>query len=225
MVHHCLYLGRTLLERDAGLLMTNRKKLWTTIIVLIMLVGLPLGSWFFLFQGKKLWKDRYIPEFELTSLTKSAFTEDDLLGKVHVAHFTFLGCEQPYCDDVWKAMQSVQRTFSEEEDLLLVTYSIDPEADSMPVLEAKAEKYGVIPGKWFFVTGSKSDLADVVVEGYRITKLRFREEGYTKEDLKASPRLALVQPDGYIKGYYPVEDEEDVDRLIKDILEMLKESE
>lgn len=203
---------------------SSNKKVWTTIIVLVMLVGLPLGSWYFLFQGKKMWKDRYIPEFHLTSIADPDFTQDDLLGKVHVAQFAYLSCVQPYCEQVWKAMEAVQEEFEENDQVLLVTYTIDPEVDSIPILEEQADHHGAEPGKWYFVTGTKETIAHVVVEGYRITKLRFREEGYGTEYLKGSPRIALVRPDGYIKGYYPVEDQKDIDRLIKDIRELLKQT-
>lgn len=189
----------------------TRKRILTIIMVVFLLVLLPMGSYYFLSQGKDLWDKREVANYSLTDQSEASFSLEMLEDKVHVAAFLFSTCESPYCQDVLATQAYLQETFQDEDDLAILTITIDPEVDSVPTIQAWADSAGAEEGKWFFLTGEKEAIQRVAVTSYSITKLRFREERFSK--IKASPKLVLVGRDGYIKGYYKT-GEGDRDKLV-----------
>jgi protein SCO1/2 len=88
-----------------------------------------------------------------------------------------------------------------------------PEVDSVPVLRAYASRYHARAGKWDFVTGKKQDLYRLARQGYSLAQ----DEGDGgEEDFVHTQMLALVDPKGYIRGYYDGTDEAEIQRLIRD---------
>ncbi len=193
----------------------KNRKLLVTAMVIAMLVILPLISFFFLRSGKSMWSDRSIPAYALTNQLGEAFGTEQLQGKVYVAAFLYSTCDDPYCDSVVVTQQLVQEQFADNTDLIQLTFSIDPEVDSVPVLQDWATEMGATPGFWYLLTGDKATVAKVVVGGYRITKLRFREPRFS--GLKASPRITIIGKDGFIKGYYKTETARHRERLMRAI--------
>lgn len=183
-------------------------------MVVFLLVLLPMGSYFFLSQGKDLWDKRPVAAYTLTDQTGETFRKEMLDGKVHLAAFVYSTCISPYCQDVLAAQAFLQQEYAEANDVVLLTITIDPEVDSVPTLREWADSAGAQYGKWMFLTGDKEAIQRVAVTSYSITKLRFREERFSK--LKASPKLVLIGKDGYIKGYYTT-DTDDRDKLVEAI--------
>lgn len=187
-------------------------------MVVFLLVVMPMGSYYFLSQGKDLWDKREVADYTLLDQQGKTFSLSMLDEKVHVAAFLFSTCISPYCDEVLATQAYLQDTFSDTDGFSILTITIDPEVDSVPTIRNWADSAGAIYDKWYFLTGEKEAIQRVAVTSYSITKLRFREERFSK--IKASPKLVLIGKDGYIKGYYKtgVDDREKLVEAIKNQL-------
>ena len=141
-----------------------------------------------------------------------AFTEKQVQGKIYVTDYFFTTC-QSICPVMSKQMERVQSVFADEPRLLIVSHTVNPEFDSVPVLSDYAKAHGAIKDKWFFVTGDKKALYDLARKGYYLNT-EVGDGG--PNDFIHTQNFALVDGDGQIRGYYDGTDSAEVKRLILD---------
>jgi protein SCO1/2 len=166
-----------------------------------------------------------VPSFTLTDQRGTAITSGDLTGKVWIASFIYTTCPGP-CPRVVQRVADVQRRLGDEADLRFVSFSVDPAADTPEVLAAYGESRGIEPERWKLVTGSVPAVVDLVRRGFLLAVERaddtdpqvLASEGPVVHDL----RLALVDRDLQVRGYYDSTDPEAVDRLVGDARRLLR---
>ena len=57
---------------------------------------------------------------------------------------------------------SVYKEFINDDEIKFISHSVTPEIDSVPVLKAFAEKYGVEKhNKWYFTTGPRKHIYEL----------------------------------------------------------------
>lgn len=95
-----------------------------------------------------------IPAFRLTDQLGRAVTEKELEGRITVANFFFTRCKG-ICPRMSLNMAYLQKALREDPDILLLSHSVDPEADSVPVLAAYAAAQGADPARWRLLTGDR----------------------------------------------------------------------
>lgn len=162
-----------------------------------------------------------IPSFRLTSQDSSEVTGAILRGKIHVADFFFTRCES-ICPKLSSQLSRVQEVFSQNPDLQLVSYTVDPAHDTPAVLRRYAREYDARPGRWLFLTGNKRDLYNLALKGYFLPIQDDGEKTATpNETFTHSEKLILVDKEGIIRGYYDGTNKKDVDRLILEIRVLL----
>ena len=85
------------------------------------------------------------PAFDLVDQHGQRFTDEDLKGKVWVADFIFTNCPD-FCPALTANMVRLQRELAADgllgEDVMLVSFSVDPIADTPEVLYRYTEAYG-----------------------------------------------------------------------------------
>lgn len=117
-------------------------------------------------------------------------------------------------------MALLQEAYKNDPDLLLLSHSVMPWNDSVPVLKEYAIENGVDDSKWNLVTGSKEAIYNMARNGY------FAEEDFTKtqdpETFIHTENFILVDKEGYIRGVYNGTLELDLERLKRHI-KILKE--
>lgn len=159
-----------------------------------------------------------VPAFQLTSQQGQAISQKDLDGHIYVADFFFATCP-----DICKAMSSqmvrVQEAFQDEEQVKLVSFTVNPEYDTPEVLREYGERYGADPGKWYFLTGDRDKIYTLAQKGFYLPVMKV--EG--QQDFIHSEKFMLVDKDRYVRGIYDGTDKEDVDRLIIEIKVLLDE--
>jgi protein SCO1/2 len=160
-----------------------------------------------------------VPEYKLTDQQGKVFSSDQLKGKVYVADFVFTRCTG-ICPKMTSQLTRVQEKFAEKNDVVLVTYTVDPEYDSVGAMNGYAEEYKAIYGKWYMLTGAKADIYDLANNGYMVAAA---EEG--EEQFVHTPKFTLVDKKGRIRGYYDGTKPEDVDKLMTEIDVVLQEKE
>ena len=128
-----------------------------------------------------------VPDFELTTQDNTPLKRQDLLGKVWVADFIYTTCNGP-CPMMTQKMRQVQSTFP---DVLLLSFSVDPEHDTPSKLAAYAAAARATP-RWRFLTGDRKTLQMLSREAFKLSDL----------GLTHSTRLVLVDDKSRIRGYY-----------------------
>ena len=117
-------------------------------------------------------------------------------------------------------LERVYKEFEKEPEFMIVSHTVDPETDSVPVLMDYAKKHGVISNKWLFLTGEKPKLYDIARKGYLLNA----EEGNgDDDDFIHTQNFALIDKEKHIRGFYDGTDSLEINRLIQEIKLLLKE--
>lgn len=166
-----------------------------------------------------------LPGFEATGVSSNgkAFTFDQrsLAGAPYVASFVFTRCAGP-CPAISGRMAGLQEALPAE--VRLVSFSVDPDRDTPPVLAEYAERFGADPDRWWFARMEKAPLYELVYAGFKLTILVDPKapSGYRSTH---STKLVLVDAAGTIRGYYDSNSEREMSRLKRDALALLKNPE
>lgn len=147
----------------------------------------------------------------------NTFTNEALANKVHVANFFFCSCPV-VCPQMTEETKKVYDAFGENEEFMIVSYSIDPKRDSIPKLTAFADKLGVNKKNWHFVNIGKESVYKIARYDYDITTVEGTAEN---NDFIHSELLTLVDRDLKIRGYYDSTEPDEIEQLIKDIKKIL----
>jgi protein SCO1/2 len=160
-----------------------------------------------------------IPVDTFQAHTGSVFVTDRLKGVVTVSDFFFAECGG-ICPKMSSQLERVQAAFKNKKDFRIVSYTVDPESDSVAALQEYAFGYQADTAMWNFVTGKKKNLYDLARHGYF---LPVEPGNGDSEDFIHSDQFVLTDRNGIIRGYYTGTDSTAVDSLIQDIRFLLNE--
>jgi protein SCO1 len=189
-------------------------------IILIVMLGAFLASSTFFYKLLTAPRDQKLPilgqveDFKLEDTNRQPVTLADLKGKVWVADFIFTTCGG-ICPTMTRNLASLHRSYDQENDVLMVSISVNPDTDTPDVLKVYAKKYNANTTKWLFLTGSSDDIKKIAVESFKL--------GDIKEPVFHSPYFTLVDRQARIRGYYDGTETAGVDKLLKDIAKLKKE--
>ncbi len=158
-----------------------------------------------------------IPDFRFVSQEGKTVSQADLNGSVYIANFFFASC-QDICKKMSAQMERVNDAFRNNPQVKLISYTVDPERDSVAVLKRYAEMYQADPNKWLFVTGSKNQLYEHAQNGYKVSAM---QAPGTIPNFIHSEKLILVDKEKHVRGIYDGTNPQDVDRLITEITVLL----
>ena len=134
-----------------------------------------------------------VPAFELRSHDGMPFGSAQLQGRVWVANFVFTTCPS-VCPMLTTQMGNLSRRI-DEEDLVFVSFSVDPEHDTPAVLRRYRETHDA---DWVFLTGPRDEVQRVVVEGLKTGLGEPTGDG----DITHAMHFVLVDRAGKIRGFY-----------------------
>ncbi len=160
-----------------------------------------------------------IPDFSFIDQDSNKVTGQDYTGKVYVADFFFTSCPT-ICPVMKTQMLRVYERFKNEDDVLILSHTIDPEYDSVALLRSFAERLGVEAPKWRFVTGEKEAIYELGQTGYLVTA---SEDQYEPGGFLHSGAFVLIDRQQRIRGLYDGTVADQVDRLMNDIDLLVKE--
>jgi protein SCO1/2 len=156
-----------------------------------------------------------VPAFHLLDEHGAPWTNDSMLGHVQVVDFIFTRCPSS-CPRLTARMGELQARLARDHSAArLVSFSVDPENDSPPVLSAYAQKAGADPTRWTFVTGPVNDVMRAVVLGFKISAAKVAT-GANDYDVTHGNWFVLTDRAGAIRGYYPTEEPADFEHLVSD---------
>lgn len=147
----------------------------------------------------------------------------DIQGKIIVADFIFTSCAS-VCPSLTKNMAKLQRSFITGGDPIkkpdtslvqFVSFTIDPERDSVQRLKNYADKFGVDHDNWWFLTGNKDSIYNFIFEQLKVDK--YETNGPLDPDFAHTQRFVLIDRSKQVRGYYNGLDSAALGKLAKDI--------
>jgi len=174
-------------------------------------------------DGKKVIDSVYheIPNVVFTSHEGERFELDSLRGQVYVADFFFATCPG-ICPVMTKQLERVQTAFIKDKNFKILSISVDPDRDTLPALREYARNHNAIPGKWYFLNAPKSDVFALARDGFFLVA---KENPGEAESFLHSEKLTLVDADGNIRGYYNGVDSNSVNKMMGDVVLVLRDLE
>lgn len=160
-----------------------------------------------------------IPAFELTRQDGKTITEKDLEGKIYVADFFFTSC-QTICPKMTSQLKRVAKKIEGENDVLIVSHTVDPETDSVETLKNYAESNGINTNKWWFLTGDEFFIHEHGGQGYL---LNVKKDSTAQGGFLHSEMFILVDKALHIRGIYDGTNTAEVDKLMTDIDKLKQE--
>ena len=163
--------------------------------------------------GSSLPRIGIVPDITLTERSGRKLPLSDLKGRVWIADFIFTNCGGS-CPIMSSTMASLQEQLKNINNIVLVSFTVDPERDSPQTLSEYAELYGASPSRWLFLTGEKEKLNYLTHDGFHLAVAA--DSGSTVEPIVHSTLFALVDKQGVIRGYYYSTDEKALEKIVAD---------
>jgi protein SCO1/2 len=135
------------------------------------------------------------------------FDSKALLGKVWIADVIYTHCPAE-CPRMTSEMHRVEQQLTNQDDVRLVSISIDPQRDTPPVLNDFAQRFGGPSKQWIFLTGSPATVHLIAYQTFHV--------GDVLGKIEHSTKFVLVDKRGYIRGYYSAFDPDSIATLLKD---------
>lgn len=131
----------------------------------------------------------------------------DIQNRVIVLDFFFTHC--PFiCPKMTKNMKRLQWSFSHYNEgkkvldssiVHFLSFSIDPERDSVPALKKYADKFSINHDNWWMLTGNKKTIYDFALNEL---KLGLADGEGVDTSFIHSQKFVLLDKDYMVRGYY-----------------------
>ena len=156
-----------------------------------------------------------VPPFHLVSQDSKPFDSQVLTGKIWVADFIYTTCPGP-CPRMTSQMREVEDAFKNTPDVRFVSFTVDPEHDTPAALTEYAKEHGASPADWYFLTGPMAELQRLDRNVFKL--------GTLDGTLEHSTRFVLVDRQSRIRGFYETSEQQNIPKLIEDILSLARET-
>ncbi len=200
-----------------------RKKALIYFIFFVVLLGgfyAALITWTD-FEKVKLPVLNTVQPFSFLRQDSTSVTNKEIRGRVYVAEYFFTTC-RGICPKMNRNMGVVYERFKSNPNFLILSHTVDPKHDSIPVLRKYADSLGAKVDNWWFVTGTKEALYKAARESYILDDPQNSSKNITEQFLHTQ-FFALVDKQGRVRGIYDGIKKDEVDQLMLDIEELIKE--
>ncbi|MFD0977141.1 SCO family protein [Salinimicrobium gaetbulicola] len=160
-----------------------------------------------------------ISDFELYNQNGDTITQDFYKDKIYVADFFFTTC-LTICPIMTDHMLQIQERLKDDPEVLLLSHTVIPNADSVPQLKKYAVEKGINDEKWNLVTGDKKEIYDLARKSYLAAKSQGDAGPF---DMIHTENFVLVDKKKRIRGFYDGTDAEAIEELMHDIEVLKKE--
>jgi protein SCO1/2 len=143
---------------------------------------------------------RHLVDFSLTDETGRAVTRKDLEGKIVVVNFIFTSCST-VCPYVNAQMEKIQQLTAHQPDVRLLSLTMDPVDDTVPVLAKYGQGFGEDDSRWSFLTGDEPEMHRLVGVSF-LPPDTTGEFAYMPGNFAHTQRIVLVDPKGHLVEYF-----------------------
>ncbi len=157
-----------------------------------------------------------LPPFSFYDQNHKSYGSTNMKGKICVVDFFFTRCPS-ICPILLGNLKKVSEAFpkSSENELNLISFSVDPTHDSVEVLQKYIAKHKITDKRWHFITGNRDSIYDLMnTKGFLVYKPEPNDE---PGKFNHTGIICLIDPEGCIRGQYNGTQDEEIDRLIGDI--------
>lgn len=165
-------------------------------------------------------EDHTVADFDLINQNGDIITQAVYENKIYVTDFFFTRCPS-ICPIMTNNMEKLQQLFLEDAAVMLLSMSVTPEMDSVPILKKYAEKNGAIDTKWNITTGNKKHIYNLARKSY-FAVVNDGDGGL--QDFIHTPNFILIDTKKRIRGVYDGTNDQEIERLINDIKVLVKKS-
>jgi protein SCO1/2 len=163
-----------------------------------------------------------VPKFALTDESGATLTEDALRGHVSIVDFIFTRCDS-ICPLSSMKMHRLQEETSDQPDIKLLSFSVDPDYDTPPRLAEYAKKFEADSGRWHFVTGPITAMKKVVTDAMMISMDRDgRTQPNGAPNIVHQPHFLLIDRDLHIRGLYDSTEPVRLEALLRDARDLAR---
>ncbi len=160
-----------------------------------------------------------VQDFSFINQEGKNITQKNMDGCIYVTDFFFTTC-QSICPIMSTQLETVALAFKNNPAVKILSHTVNPENDSVPVLAQYADLHHADPNQWYFVTGDKKELYNIARTGYYLNA----EQGDGgPDDFIHTQNFALIDKEKHIRGFYDGTNPKEVEQLISDIHLLLKE--
>jgi protein SCO1 len=168
-----------------------------------------------------------VEDFKFQNQLGRTVSLSDLPGKVIVADFFFTRCPS-ICPKLTANIRKLQDALSTKDQfkqlnpafIQFLSFSVDPERDSVSVLKAYSDKFGINPDVWWLLTGPKKQIYDFSINEL---KLGLADGEGVDSNFIHTQKLVLLDKEHVVRGYYNGLDSVDMSRMANDMVFIMLE--
>jgi protein SCO1 len=168
-----------------------------------------------------------VDDFKFQNQLGDTVSLADLPGKVVVADFFFTRCPS-ICPKLTANVKKLQDALSSKDQfkqlnpafIQFLSFSVDPERDSVSVLKAYGDKFGINPDTWWLLTGPKKQIYDFSMNEL---KLGLADGEGVDSNFIHTQKLVLLDKEHVVRGYYNGLDSMELNKLAKDMVFIMLE--
>jgi protein SCO1/2 len=163
----------------------------------------------------------------LTNQLGQQVSLDDLAGKIIVIDYFFTHCPS-ICPALTRNMKKLQNSMKLKDDrrrvdttfVHFLSFTVDPERDSVAALRKYADRHGVNHDVWWLLTGPKKTIYD-----HSINEIKLGIEDGEGVDTAFihTDRFVLLDKNRVVRGYYRGLDSVSIAKLSEDIVFLMLE--
>ena len=136
-----------------------------------------------------------VPEFNFVNQNGELVSNNDYFGKVYIVEFFFTTCTT-ICPVMNTNLIHIQNSFTKFSDFGIASFSINPEYDTVDILNQYANENGIVNSNWNLMTGDRSEIYKLANDGFNLYTAAssdfidgFEHSGY----------FALIDKQGFIR--------------------------
>jgi protein SCO1 len=163
-----------------------------------------------------------LSDFSLVNQLGDSISWKDMQGKIVVADFFFTHCPN-ICGVMTRNMRRLQESIHNgqrvgdrsNKQIHFLSFSIDPERDSVPRLKFWADRFQIDPDKWWLLSGDKKTIYDFARNEI---KLGVEDGKGIDTSFIHSDRFVLIDTNRHVRGFYNGLDSASLAKLSGDII-------
>lgn len=162
----------------------------------------------------------FVRPFSFINQDGNAVTDKDMAGKVYAVEYFYTTCPG-ICKKMNNNMKLVYEQLKDHKEFLILSYTCNPDVDTVAQLKHYSDSMGVDTKRWIFLTGRKDSLYNMARVSYKIDD---PEDNLLslEDDFMHSQLWALVDKNGDVRKIYDGLKESEVKELIRDAKRLLK---
>lgn len=197
-------------------------------LFVLMVFILPFSAWALLQLYERKFEalpvigktsDHHINDFKMTNQDGAVKSIEGWRNKIVVADFFFTHCPT-ICPKMTSSMKRINEFFENDNTVMLNSFTVDPERDSVAQLNKYANRFGIKTKKWDLLTGDKKEIYKLARNSFMIVAT---DGDGGPNDFIHSERLVLIDKQKRIRGYYDGTNDKEVSQLINDIKKLKNE--